>query len=42
MQNRNRPTDIENKLILFKIEEGNQKKGNKLKSLGLTYTYYYI
>ena len=41
MQNRNRPTDIENKLILFKIEEGNQK-GNKLKSLGLTYTYYHI
>ena len=29
MQNKNRPTDIENKLIVFKIEEGNQKKGNK-------------
>ena len=38
MQNRNRPTDIENKFMVTKGEVG---EGN-IRSLGLIYTHYYM
>ena len=38
IQNRNRPTDIENKLIIISGEESRDKLG----VWGLKYTYYYI
>ena len=38
IQNRNRPTDIENKLMVIKGEE----RRDKLGVWGLKYTYYYI
>ena len=40
LQNRSIPTDLENKL--GKQTKGERWGGGKIRSLGLTYTYYYI